>query len=132
LQSTNGVKPPAPRENTNKCDGNGNIVPQIGFPETLGGPKEQACLMDCALVHEASHRDDLMAADPKICQGVRPGWLPAFTHSGLKASEVKAANAEIDCLRSKLEKGGCKGCGPIILNRITEVQGVRNWYKNVY
>src|SRR6267142_6008565 len=48
----------------------------------------------------------------RFCQGVGPGWLPAFTHSGPKASEVKAANAEIDCLRSKLEKCGCKGLRP--------------------
>jgi RHS repeat-associated protein len=43
-------KPPDPRDNTIVCDGHGGPRVQIGYPETLGGPKEQKCLIDCARV----------------------------------------------------------------------------------
>jgi RHS repeat-associated protein len=90
-------EPPDPRDNTPVCDGHGGLRVQIGDPATLGGPKQQKCLIDCARVHEQSHIADDLAANPKVCKGkaagVRLGYDPGFR----AASEITASNAELDC-----------------------------------
>ncbi len=53
--------PPDRRKNTIVCNGHGSIRVQLGFPGTLGGPKEQKCLIDCARVHEESHIADTLS-----------------------------------------------------------------------
>jgi len=125
-----GYGRPDPSKNTIVCDGHGGIGVQFGFPGTLGGPKEQKCLMDCARVHEESHVEDALAANPKVCKGKAKGVILRFPDSALAASEIKASNAELDCLRDKLDHG-CKqeGCGPIILNRIQDMEAYRNGFQ---
>ena len=122
---------PDPRKNTIVCDGPGKLRVQFGYPETLGGPKEQKCLIDCARVHEESHIKDTLAANPKVCNGQVDGAIPRFPTANTAASEITASNAELDCLRDKLEHG-CKkeGCGSIILNRIQDVEAYRNGFQN--
>lgn len=126
-----GTLPPDPRKNTIKCDGHGHITVQIGFPQTLGDGSAKAiqCLIGCAREHEESHRQDALAANPKVCNGQAPGRIVASTPQANRASEVRADDAELSCLRDELDHG-CKGCGPIVLDRITEVEAHRAFNKN--
>ena len=112
---------------------NASIRVQLGFPGTLGGPKEQKCLIDCARVHEESHIKDTLAANPMVCKGKADGVIPKFPPATTAASEITASNAELECLRDKLEHG-CKkeGCGPIILNRIQDVEAYRNGFQSAH
>jgi len=124
--------PPDPRQNTVVCKEHGRMGIQLGNLATLGGPKEIECLEDCARVHEESHLADDKAANPKICKGQSPGVMVGFSNPAeQKVGEIKASNAELDCLRDKLEHG-CKkdGCGPIILNRIGDVRAYRDYFKS--
>jgi len=125
--------PPDPSKNTIVCNGHGGIRVQLGSPGVLGGPKEQKCLIDCARVHEESHMADTLAANPKVCKGKADGVILKFPPATTAASEITASNAELDCLRDRLEHG-CKkeGCGPIILNRIQDVEAYRDSFKNGY
>jgi len=126
-----GTLPPDPRANTIVCDGHGHIRVQIGFPETLGdgSPKAIQCLIGCARVHEESHRADALASNPKVCKGKGlKGRIVASEPPATRASEVRADDAELDCLRNELDHG-CKGCGPIILERVTEVENHRAFNK---
>jgi RHS repeat-associated protein len=125
-----GTLPPDPRTNTIVCDGHGHIRVQIGFPETLGdgSPKAIQCLIGCARVHEQSHLGDALAANPKVCKGQAKGRIVASEPPAVRASEVRADDAELDCLRNELDHG-CKGCGAIILDRITEVESHRAFNK---
>ena len=119
-----GTIPPDPRLNTIVCNSHGGIDVQIGYPQGLGdgSPKAIQCLMDCARVHEQSHREDALASNPKVCKGKgKAGRVVAFAPEPLRASEIKADEAELACLRNQLENG-CKGCGPIILQEISEVE----------
>lgn len=131
LQQVVGTLPKDPRANTIVCDGHGHISVQIGFPETLGdgSPKAIQCLIGCAQVHEESHRADALASNPKVCKGKGlRGRIVAFDPVGTRASEVKADDAELECLRNELDHG-CKGCGPIILERIGTVENHRAFNK---
>ena len=128
------LKPPDPHRNTVVCDGHGHEKIQFGNLATLGNgtPQDINCLIDCARVHEQSHISDDKAADPNICKGQPPGMIVDFSTPGeQKVGEIKASNAELACLRDKLEHG-CKkqGCGPIILNRIQDVEAYRNGFQN--
>jgi len=121
--------PPDPRDNTPVCDGHGGLRVQIGYPATLGGPKEQKCLIDCARVHEESHIADDLAANPKVCRGKASGVRLGFDPGTRAASEITASNAEIDCLWKEY-RDGCKDCKQIILNRIGDVGAYRDGFKN--
>jgi RHS repeat-associated protein len=125
-----GTLPPDPRPNTIVCNGRGGIRIQLGNLKTLGdgSPKAIKCLEGCARVHEQSHIGDALAANRKVCKGQADGRIVAFDPALHRASEIKASDAEIDCLRSELDHG-CKGCGPIVLERIGEVQSYGNSFK---
>ena len=101
------------------------------MPGTLGGPKEIKCLIDCARKHEETHIADALADNPDVCRGKNNGVILRFPTATKAASEVNASNAELACLRDKLEHG-CKkeGCGAIILDRIETVKGYRNAFQN--
>jgi len=116
--------PPHPGINTIVCNGRGGMRAQLGSPRTA---KQKECYGDCDLAHENSHRADAMAAAPKICRGKAAGIIVGFSNlEEQRFGESKASNAELDCLRNKLDKG-CKGsgCGPMILERIQDVEGYR-------
>lgn len=122
------LRRPDPRKNTIICDGKGGIIPQIGFREDLGGPKDQKCLMDCAVAHEMNHRKFMLEkVNPNVCKQAARGWIPTFD-GFLPASEVDADNAELACLRDKLTKPCNKDCALPIIRRITEVEATRASY----
>jgi RHS repeat-associated protein len=121
--------PPDPGKNTIVCNGHGGVRVQLGFPGTLGGPKEQKCLIDCARAHEESHIADTVAANPKVCKGKADGVILKFPPATTAASEITASNAEIDCLWKKYHED-CKDCKQIILNRIGDVEAYRDGFKN--
>jgi hypothetical protein len=121
-----GTIPSDPQRNTIICNDHGGIDVQIGYPQGIGdgSPKAIQCLMDCARAHEQSHSEDALASNPKVCKGKgMAGRVVAFAPEPLRASEIKADEAELACLRNQLENG-CKGkgCGPIILQEISEVE----------
>jgi RHS repeat-associated protein len=126
-----GTLPSDPGQNTIVCKSHGQIGIQLGNVKTLGdgSPKAIQCLIGCARVHEQSHIGDALAANPKVCKGQAPGRIVAFDPALRRASEIKASDAEIDCLRNEMDHG-CKGCGSIILERIGEVQSYGNSFKN--
>jgi RHS repeat-associated protein len=122
--------PPDPGLNTVICNGQGRMRVQLGNLGTLGGPKEIKCLEDCARAHEESHLADDMAANPMVCKGQAVGVMVGFSNpEEQKAGEVGASNAELECLRNQLDHG-CKDCGPIILNRIGDVEAYRDFFQN--
>jgi RHS repeat-associated protein len=121
-------KPPDPRDNTPVCDGHDGLRVQIGYPGTLGGPKQQKCLIDCARVHEESHIADDLAADPNVCKGKAPGVRLGYDPGTRAASEIKASNAELDCLWKEYHNG-CKDCKQIVLDRIGDVEAYRDSFK---
>lgn len=125
-----GTKPPDPGQNTIVCNGHGGIQIQLGNLRTLGDGSSKAiqCLIGCARVHEQSHIGDALASNPKVCRGQAKGRIVAFDPAAVRASEIKASDAEVECLRNELDHG-CKGCGPIILQRIGEVQSYGNSFK---
>jgi hypothetical protein len=107
--------------NTIKCDGSGGIVVQA---QGTGNAAQTACLKDCIVKHEESHKADALAANAKICDGAAAGNIVTVdTAAERKATEVKASNVEIDCLRARPETAACK---TIIASRITQMIAYRD------
>jgi RHS repeat-associated protein len=124
-----GTLPPDPSQNTIVCNGHGGIGIQI-VPATLGKtPKDIQCVIDCARLHEQIHMGDALAGNPKVCKGQAKGVIVGFDPKTKRASEIKASDAEIDCLWNAYHKG-CKDCKQTILDRIGDVEGYRDFYKN--
>ncbi len=110
-----------PGINTIKCDGKGGIVVQA---EGTGNAVQTACLKDCIIRHEESHKTDALAANAKICKGATSGNIVTVnTAAERKATEVKASNVEVNCLKAKPETKACK---TIIANRITQMIAYRD------
>jgi RHS repeat-associated protein len=124
-----GLIPPDPSQNTIVCNGHGGIGIQI-LPATLGKtPQEIQCVLGCARLHEQIHIGDALAANPKICRGQAKGVIVAFDPGAKKASEIKASDAEIDCLWKEYHQG-CKDCKQTILDRISDVEAYRDLFKS--
>jgi hypothetical protein len=125
-----GTLPPDPSKNTIVCDGNNGVRLQL---PNLGTPEQRKCLEDCQRVHEESHRRDALADNPRVCKGKADGTIVAATPVARDASEVVASNAEIDCLRRKLETHGdgsdCD-CKQIINDRIKQMEEYRDKFKH--
>jgi RHS repeat-associated protein len=123
-QGSYGLRPPNPNINTHVCDGHGGQVPQIA---NMGPPAQRRCLMDCAVRHEIIHVIESTTAVPTICVGQPAGTVIGSSGLTHNTTEVDASNAEIDCLRKKLDLpcGGGR-CRHFILQRILQMQDYRD------
>jgi len=116
---------PVPGINTIICDGSGNVAVQIGH---IGDAKQTACLRDCVERHEQSHRSDAIAENASICKGVVSGkTVRPNAGAQRNATEIRASNVEIDCLKAKLPTAG--DCTGIINSRITQMEAYRDSFK---
>ncbi len=118
--SVNG--PANPALNTIVCDGSGGIAVQAG---ATGNAQQTACLRDCIVRHEESHRADALAENANICNGKRAGSQLLFGPGQQGPSEIRASNVEIGCLRAKLPRAS-DVCRPIINARITQMEAYRD------
>jgi RHS repeat-associated protein len=113
LSGTGYLPPQTPQANIGwpMCDGHDGIT--IQFPTD---PMVRRCIGDCLAVHESVHIRDLRNLNPTICKNVPPHWVPGFTDkSAANASEVRAYEAELQCLRKKLESlSDCDDCKKFI------------------
>jgi hypothetical protein len=107
------------------CDGAGGVRVQIGTANDVGGLK---CVGDCLRKHEESHRADALAANADVCKGSKDGSQVNFGAGEQKPSEIKASQAEIDCLNAKLP-GASKECKPTIESRIKVMIAYRDSFK---
>lgn len=124
------VKPGSTR-NTIKCQG-GVLVVSIGSPKNI---KE---IDSCIRAHENVHVQDWYAHyGNNVCQGVSDGRLPVGGN-GYKAflygSEIKAYQAEIDCLEDNLGKLDCtqeenNSLKFKLINRISSRQGYKKQFE---
>jgi RHS repeat-associated protein len=122
-------KEKSPVVNRAVCNGFDSMTPRL-----VKAPDEakqiQCGSRDCVRVHEESHIADLLATNPKVCKGATYGRIPAWNDPQVTfASEVKASIAELECLRGKM-KGACKECLSFLLDKITEAEGYRDFFKN--
>jgi len=112
--------------NTNVCNGAGGIRVQLGG---TGTADQTRCLSDCMRTHELSHASDALASDKVICKGKANGsQVNTAAGAEQKATEIKASNAELGCLRPQVAKVGvvCKG---IIEDRIKQMEKYRDSFK---
>jgi hypothetical protein len=117
---------PADRSiNTIVCDGAGGIRVQTG---TGNDPAGFACVGDCVIRHEASHRADALAANATVCNGKDNGSQVNFTTAEQGPSERKAAQVEIDCLNAGLPTASA-ACRPTFQARITRMIAYRDSFR---
>lgn len=125
LQRWSANGPSDKSTNTIVCDGKGGIRVQIGTANDAGS---LPCLLDCLTRHEESHRSDALGANAKVCDGKADGSQVNFSTGEQKPSEIKASQAEIDCLNAKLP-GATDTCKPSIRQRITQITAYRDLFK---
>lgn len=121
-----GVYAPIAGINTIVCDGSGGITTQIG---NVGNADATRCLSDCVEAHEQSHRADALAEKANICSGEASGrTVRPNAGAQRNATEIKASNAEIACIRPQIPRVGevCKG---IMERRITQMEAYRDSFK---
>lgn len=117
---------PAPTTtNTIVCDGAGGIRVQVG---TANDATSLPCLVDCLRTHEESHRADALAANAEVCKGSTNGSQVNFGPGEQKPSEIKASQAEIDCLNAKLPAASAT-CKPAVQARIRQITTYRDSFK---
>lgn len=91
-------------------------------------PVSAACgLGDCIRVHENVHIFDMMQINKNVCKGKPKGVLVLFPADVHAATEIKASEAEIACLKGKLKD--CDKCSPIIKARIQQMEKYRDSFK---
>jgi hypothetical protein len=109
--------------NTIVCDGSGGVRVQLG---ATGNADQTACLSDCMRRHEESHRADALASNASICNGEGANRIVTVdTQAERSATEIRASNVEIACLRAKLPTASAT-CRPIITSRITQMEAYRD------
>ena len=114
--------PSNPSKNTIVCNGKGGIRVQRG---NKNAPNTPNALLECIDKHEQSHADDALKSNPDVCKNKADGTQVTMADSEQKASEVKASNAEIDCLKKALK--GCSASDkPWIDNRINQIEKYRD------
>jgi RHS repeat-associated protein len=120
-----GVAPPKPGINTIVCDGEDGIEPRL-LPLD---PGNAACgLGGCIKAHELSHIADVEASNKSICKGKRKGMMVVATSKAESAAtEIKASEAEIACLKAILRN--CDSCSAIIKARIAQTIRFRDSFK---
>ncbi len=113
-----------PNASTIVCDGNGGVSAQV---EPIGDPLTKRCISDCIFRHELSHANDALRSNPNICKGKKAGEQIIYSdRKEQSASEIKANNVEIDCLKEKLK---CPSdCDPVIKRRIKVVEDYRDGF----
>jgi hypothetical protein len=112
--------------NTIVCDGADGISVQLGG---TGDADQTRCLSDCMRSHEQSHAADALAANKDICKGKASGsQVNTAAGAEQKATEIKASNAELACLRPQVPKVGTV-CKRIIEARITQMEAYRDSFK---
>jgi len=112
--------------NTIVCDGKGGVTTQLG---ATGNADQTRCLKDCMEAHEQSHRSDALAEKANICSGVAAGkTVRADAGAQQKATEIKASNAEIDCIKPQVPKVG-EVCKKIMQDRISQMEKYRDSFK---
>jgi hypothetical protein len=112
--------------NTIVCNGSGGITTQLG---ATGNADQTRCLKDCIESHEQSHRADALAEKANICSGVAAGkTVRPDAGAQQKATEIKASNAEINCLTPQLPKVG-EVCKNIMQARIKQMEAYRDSFK---
>ncbi|MEA2718379.1 MAG: hypothetical protein QOJ39_243 [Candidatus Eremiobacteraeota bacterium] len=121
---TGGVAPTG--TNTIVCDGSGGIRIQTGG---TGDAAQTACLGNCIRQHEGSHRDDALASKADVCAGAANGTQVTFSDvPEQKASEIKASDVEIACLRAQRPTASA-ACQTMIDTRITQMIAYRDSFK---
>jgi hypothetical protein len=103
------------------CDGSGGIRVQA---DGTGNAAQTACLRDCIVAHEGSHRSDALAANATICDGIASGrTVTVNTAAERKDTEVRASNVEIACLRALPDTDACRD---IVAERIRQMIAYRD------
>lgn len=102
---------PQPNKGWPICDGHGGVT--IQYPTN---PKVKKCMGDCVAAHESVHIKDLRQLSPSVCKNQARNTRPGFdTNTQANASEVRAYEAELQCLQKKLESlSGCDDCKSFI------------------
>lgn len=112
--------------NTTICDGAGGITYQAN---NIGNADQVTCLQNCVNVHEASHVTDARADGSDVCTGKTAGVTVRPPNETVrKATEIKASQAEIDCLNAQLATSAAP-CTEIIRTRITQMIAYRDSFK---
>jgi RHS repeat-associated protein len=86
-----------PIDNTIICDGVGNIAIKIQNPEPIQEIKE------CIEEHEKTHMEDAKLENSLVCSGGKKNEKVMFDATTINATETKAYNNEISCLKGKLD-----------------------------
>jgi RHS repeat-associated protein len=115
-----------PTINTIVCDGKGGVRPSLSDKEEKCGcgPGKK-----CAVEHEKSHIEDVLAENPDICKGKKDG-VQVYTYSTkqLNASERKAYDKEIECVKENAADF-TKECSTSAEDYIKELQEKRKEYE---
>jgi RHS repeat-associated protein len=108
------ILPEDPSINTVVCDGHGHM--RVQFRKPAPSPDVARCTQDCVRVHEESHIEDALKTNPKVCKGQLENKVVGFSNpEEKKIGELKAFNAELDCLENKVNHL-CKGCFQAIID----------------
>ena len=86
-------------------------------------------LEGCIRVHELSHIEDIKKKNKNICKGKKKGMRVVASPDERPATEIKAANAEIECLKALLTNNCGDYCKKIIEARIKEEEEYRDEFK---
>jgi hypothetical protein len=124
IQRWHANGPADPLKNTIVCDGKGGVTTQLG---ATGDADQTRCLKDCMQKHEESHRSDALTAKADICKGQAANTQVTF-NGEQKASEIKASNVEINCIKPQLPKVG-EVCKKIMQERIKQMEKYRDSFK---
>lgn len=82
-------------------------------------------------VHERTHVDDMLKLKADICKGKPKGMVVEFPTNVIAATEIRASQAEIDCLEALLKAAQCTDneCKETINARISQMQKYRDSFK---
>jgi RHS repeat-associated protein len=109
------------------CNGRDGVT--IQYPNLP--PKGMKCLGDCLREHELVHVLDLRRASPTVCRNMPRGAIPRFDTTAQDfASELRAYDAELQCLQRKLrDMSDCDDCKALVEWRIGDIPKQRRRYE---
>jgi hypothetical protein len=118
---------PKPNRGWPICNGRNGVT--IQYPQLP--PKAKKCLGDCIRQHELTHIADLRRESPTVCKNMPRGTRPHFdTTEADYASERRAYDAELQCLKAKLAAmSDCDDCKKLVEWRIGNIPEVRKQYE---
>jgi RHS repeat-associated protein len=114
----------SPMENTIICDGKDMVAIHL---QPLD-PLDEECIGDCMRKHENSHRLDALRYNARICAGKPAGTLVRVRSDGRNATEIKAYDIEIACLKAKLKPLTCGKCDEVVRARIEQATEARKGF----